>query len=78
VALELLESANPTPELVALVRELSVAGYTLALDDLVYDPAREPLRRSPPPPEQPSKRNDAGCASVVRRSSDDGRKTARR
>jgi EAL and modified HD-GYP domain-containing signal transduction protein len=43
VALELLESANPTPELVSRLRELTVAGYTLALDDFVYDPAREPL-----------------------------------
>jgi EAL and modified HD-GYP domain-containing signal transduction protein len=43
VALELLESADPTPELVTRLRELTVAGYTLALDDFVYDPAREPL-----------------------------------
>jgi EAL and modified HD-GYP domain-containing signal transduction protein len=43
VALELLEDAKPTPQLVARLRDLREAGYTLALDDFVYDPARRPL-----------------------------------
>jgi EAL and modified HD-GYP domain-containing signal transduction protein len=43
VALELLEDATPTSELASRVRELRARGYTIALDDFVYDPAWHPL-----------------------------------
>ena len=43
VVLELLEDQTVDGELVAVVRELAAAGFTLALDDFVYQPALEPL-----------------------------------
>src|SRR5262249_23344570 len=43
VGLELLEDATPTPELAACMSRLRGAGYTIALDDFVYDPAWHPL-----------------------------------
>lgn len=41
--LEILESVEPTPELVARCAQLRADGYELALDDFVYSPAWEPL-----------------------------------
>ncbi len=38
VVLEILESVEPTPQVVEALRMLSQEGYTLALDDFVYDP----------------------------------------
>jgi EAL and modified HD-GYP domain-containing signal transduction protein len=43
VVLELLEDQTVDAELVAVARELATAGFTLALDDFVYQPALEPL-----------------------------------
>lgn len=40
---EILESVEPTPELVEACRELSRKGYTLALDDFKYQPELKPL-----------------------------------
>jgi len=41
--LEILETLEPTPELVKACRRLKVAGYRLALDDFVWAPRFEPL-----------------------------------
>jgi EAL and modified HD-GYP domain-containing signal transduction protein len=41
--LEILESLEPTPELVAACRKLKGAGFRLALDDFVWHPKFEPL-----------------------------------
>jgi EAL and modified HD-GYP domain-containing signal transduction protein len=46
VVLELLESASVTPELVARCRDLKKAGFTLALDDHVYNPVYGELYES--------------------------------
>jgi c-di-GMP phosphodiesterase len=43
VVLELLEGQRVDAELIAVARELVAAGFTLALDDFVYEPALEPL-----------------------------------
>ncbi|SNB47604.1 EAL and HDOD domain-containing protein [Geobacter sp. DSM 9736] len=43
VVIELLESIRPTPIVVSRCRELKRKGFTLALDDHVYDPEFEPL-----------------------------------
>lgn len=43
VVIEILETVSGTPEIVAICRELRAAGYLLALDDFVDDPAVEPL-----------------------------------
>lgn len=43
VVVELLEDQVVDTELVAVVRELVAAGFTVALDDFVYEPALEPL-----------------------------------
>jgi EAL and modified HD-GYP domain-containing signal transduction protein len=43
VVLEILEEQAIDAELFAVARELVGAGFTLALDDFVYDPALEPL-----------------------------------
>jgi EAL and modified HD-GYP domain-containing signal transduction protein len=43
VVLELLEDQTVDAEFVAVARELAAAGFTLALDDFVYQPALEPL-----------------------------------
>jgi c-di-GMP-related signal transduction protein len=41
--LELLETIEPTPDVVAACHRAKAAGYRLALDDFVYSPAYEPL-----------------------------------
>jgi EAL and modified HD-GYP domain-containing signal transduction protein len=41
--LEILETLEPSPELVKACRDLKIAGYRLALDDFVYKPKFEPL-----------------------------------
>jgi EAL and modified HD-GYP domain-containing signal transduction protein len=41
--LEILETLDPTPELVAACRHLKVAGFRLALDDFTWKPGFEPL-----------------------------------
>jgi EAL and modified HD-GYP domain-containing signal transduction protein len=43
VVVEVLEDVPPTPEIVAICRKLRDDGYTIALDDFVYDPSLEPL-----------------------------------
>ncbi len=41
--LEVLESVQPDPEVIAGARELAESGYRLALDDFVWTPASAPL-----------------------------------
>jgi c-di-GMP phosphodiesterase len=41
--LEILESLEPTPELIAACRKLKCAGFRLALDDFTWKPSLEPL-----------------------------------
>ena len=43
VVLEILETTEPTPEVIGLLRGLSADGYTLALDDFVLDTGRDEL-----------------------------------
>ncbi len=43
VVIEILEDVEPTPDLVARVRELRTLGYRFALDDYVHRPAYGPL-----------------------------------
>lgn len=43
VVLEVLEDVPPEPEIIAGLQELSKRGYTLALDDFVYDQALQPF-----------------------------------
>ena len=43
VVIELLEDQEVDDELVAVARELVGDGFSLALDDFVYDPSLEPL-----------------------------------
>ncbi len=43
--LEVLETVEPTPEVIAACRRLKSEGYRIALDDFVYSPAWEPLIR---------------------------------
>lgn len=43
IVLELLETIEPTPEIIARCRVLRERGFTLALDDFVYDARFEPL-----------------------------------
>jgi EAL and modified HD-GYP domain-containing signal transduction protein len=43
VVLELLEGQRVDAELIAVARDLVAAGFTLALDDFIYEPALEPL-----------------------------------
>ncbi|KAF0221312.1 MAG: putative signal transduction protein containing EAL and modified HD-GYP [Geobacteraceae bacterium] len=43
VVIELLESIQPTDEVIDRCRELKARGFTLALDDHLYDPSFEPL-----------------------------------
>lgn len=40
---EILETVEPTPEIVTSIKELSEKGYPIALDDFVYHPRFEPL-----------------------------------
>jgi len=41
--IELLETIQPTPDVVTACRSLRDAGYSLALDDFIYEPAFDPL-----------------------------------
>jgi c-di-GMP phosphodiesterase len=43
VVIEVLETVRPTPEVIAACRKLADLGYSLALDDFVYDDAYLPL-----------------------------------
>ncbi len=43
VVLEILETTDPTPDLIALCRSVREQGYSIALDDFVSEPEREPL-----------------------------------
>lgn len=43
IVVEILETVNPTEEIVAICRDLHTAGYTLALDDFVDQPIMAPL-----------------------------------
>ena len=43
VVIEILEDVAPTPEVIAACRALSKQGYTLALDDFVYERKLDPL-----------------------------------
>ncbi len=43
VVVEVLEDVPPTPEILAVCRKLRDDGYTIALDDFVYDVSLEPL-----------------------------------
>jgi c-di-GMP-related signal transduction protein len=43
IVVEILETVNPTDEIVQICRELRDAGYVLALDDFVDDPKLAPL-----------------------------------
>jgi EAL and modified HD-GYP domain-containing signal transduction protein len=41
--LEILESLEPTPDLIAVCRKLKCDGFRLALDDFIWEPRFEPL-----------------------------------
>ena len=41
--LEILETVEPTPDLIAACRKLKAEGYRLALDDFVWEPKFDPL-----------------------------------
>lgn len=41
--LEILETVEPTPEVIKACRKLKTAGYRLALDDFIYEPRFSPL-----------------------------------
>lgn len=43
VVVEVLEDVPPTPDVVAICRKLREDGYSIALDDFVYDSSMEPL-----------------------------------
>ncbi len=43
IVVEILEDVEPTPEIVSICSKLKEKGYTLALDDFVYDRKYEPL-----------------------------------
>ncbi len=43
IVVEILESVEPTPELIAACQEIARHGYTFALDDFNYSPEWEPL-----------------------------------
>ena len=43
VVVEILETVQPTPEILKIVQELKEAGYKIALDDFVLLPGYEPL-----------------------------------
>jgi c-di-GMP-related signal transduction protein len=45
VVVEILESVDPTPDLIALCRGIHEQGYSIALDDFVAQPGFEPLTR---------------------------------
>lgn len=43
VTIEILESVEPDAEVIRSVKQLAAAGFTIALDDFVYDPKWHPL-----------------------------------
>lgn len=43
IVIEILEDVNPTPEIVNACKQLKKAGYTLALDDFIFDKKFYPL-----------------------------------
>lgn len=43
IVVEILEDVPPTPDIVDICRQLKNDGYTIALDDFVYDSSLEPL-----------------------------------
>ena len=43
VVVEILEDVNPTEEVIEVIRELKSNGYTIALDDFVFEKKLEPL-----------------------------------
>lgn len=43
IVVEILEDVKPTPEIVEAIGELRRNGFTIALDDFVFNPAMEPL-----------------------------------
>jgi c-di-GMP-related signal transduction protein len=43
IMVEVLEHVNPTPEVISACREMSQAGYGIALDDFLYKPDLKPL-----------------------------------
>jgi len=43
VVLEILETVEPTPDLIAACQELKAAGFRFALDDFIWRPELEPL-----------------------------------
>lgn len=43
IVVEILEDVEPTPEIISICLKLKENGYTLALDDFVYDKKLEPL-----------------------------------
>jgi len=43
IVIEILESVEPTPDLIELCRQIRQQGYLIALDDFVWSPGVEPL-----------------------------------
>jgi c-di-GMP-related signal transduction protein len=43
IVVEVLEDIPPTPDIVEVCRKLRAEGYSIALDDFVYDPSLDPL-----------------------------------
>jgi c-di-GMP-related signal transduction protein len=43
IVVEILEDVPPSPEIVKICRKLRTDGYSIALDDFVYDPSLDPL-----------------------------------
>jgi c-di-GMP-related signal transduction protein len=43
IMVEVLEDVNPTPDVISACREMSQAGYGIALDDFLYKPGLKPL-----------------------------------
>ena len=43
IVVEILEDVLPTPDILAICKKLRSDGYTIALDDFVYNPSLEPL-----------------------------------
>jgi c-di-GMP-related signal transduction protein len=43
IVVEVLEDIPPTPDIVDVCRKLRSEGYTIALDDFIYDPSLDPL-----------------------------------
>ena len=43
IVVEILEDVPPTPDVVRICQKLKHDGYTIALDDFIYDPSLDPL-----------------------------------